>query len=132
MKGYFLGIIVFFLSFCCITCKEDENGGKNTVPAETKTLKIDGINDQSWTYISFESGKVIGSSELGNAAEDSAWATRKDWDMAICGDMLRTNSGTSGEGNGGIISINDKSFNAIDQAPAEGYIQDNNNVIIKH
>lgn len=131
MKNYFL-IIITLISFLCVRCKDEDGGGEDVrIPAEVNTLKIEGINDKSWIYISFENGKVVGSSELGNKEEDAEWAIRKDWDIALCGEMLRTNSGTSGKGEGGIIRVSEKSFNAIDVAPADGYTTDVDNIVVK-
>lgn len=130
MKRYFWSITVLIL-FLCTNCKENEKGGETPAPAEVKTMKVEGINDKSWTYISFENGLVVGHSELGNTAEDAEWAARKDWDIALCGELLRTNSGTSGQGDGGIIPVNNKSFNAIDLAPTHGYTCDTANIVIK-
>ncbi len=45
--------------------------------------------------------------------------------------MVRTNGGTSGNGLGAIQSISNKNFNALDEAPLEGYAVDTGDVIIK-
>ncbi|MCD7711078.1 MAG: HmuY family protein [Porphyromonadaceae bacterium] len=76
-------------------------------------------------------GSIIGRSKLGDATEDSLWYNRTDWDIALCSDMLRTNSGTSGVGKGGIQTVVTRNFEAITTAPEEGYLIDNNDVILK-
>lgn len=59
------------------------------------------VPDQ-WTYISLEQGAVVGTGKLGDASSDAEWAMRRDWDIAICDTLFRTNGGNSGGGYGGI------------------------------
>lgn len=54
--------------------------------------------------------------------EDKAWAERTDWDFAICGDYIKTNSGTSGNGKGGILRDETHNFQTLKDAPTEGYL----------
>lgn len=62
------------------------------------------VNDvpNRWTYVSLSAHVVVGSSSLGDAREDALWMMRTDWDIAFCNGMIRTNSGSSGKGKGGI------------------------------
>ena len=55
-----------------------------------------------WTYVSLSAHEVVGSSSLGDTHEDALWMLRTDWDIAFCNGMIRTNSGSSGKGKGGI------------------------------
>lgn len=48
---------------------------------------------------------------------------RKDWDIALCGELIRTNSGTSGVGEGGIIAI-DEDYESVAIAPDTLYAID--------
>lgn len=131
MKRYFAGICLIVSLMFAGCSNKDADPADVPAPVEVNTLTVEGLSEDAWTYISFENGKVVGSSELGNEEEDAAWAARKDWDIALCGKLLKTNSGTSGEGQGGILPVSDKSFNAIDTAPAEGYLVDTDDVVIK-
>lgn len=124
MKKY---LYIIFCACLPLAGCSDEDGVSNQ-PVQG-SVTIDGISDSAWTYFSIEKGVVVGTSALGNIGEDAAWAIHADWDIALCGNMIRTNSGTSGKGKGGIIQISDRSFNAIDQAPQAGYITDNDNVV---
>ena len=76
------------------SCSSDENNGSDA-PATDTELTVSGISDTEWTYISLENNTVVGSSAKDDTEADAQWAKRTDWDIAICGDMLRTNSGTS-------------------------------------
>ena len=62
------------------------------------------VNDvpNRWTYVSLSAHEVVGSSSLGDTHEDALWMLRTDWDIAFCNGMIRTNSGSSGKGKGGI------------------------------
>ena len=62
------------------------------------------VNDvpNRWTYVSLSAHEVVGSSSLGDTREDALWMMRTDWDIAFCNGMIRTNSGSSGKGKGGI------------------------------
>lgn len=132
MKRYFAGICLIVSLMFAGCSNKDADPADVPAPVEVNTLTVEGLSEDAWTYISFENGKVVGSSELGNEEEDAVWGARKDWDIALCGKLLKTNSGTSGEGQGGILPVSDKSFNAIDTAPAEGYLVDTDDVVIKN
>ena len=80
-------------------------------------------NDGVWTYYSIEQNKVMGTSFFGDSTADSQWKQRTDWDIAICGDLIRTNSGTSGTGNGG-LQVVPQGYNELENAPQSGYITD--------
>ena len=82
------------------------------------------ISDTEWTYFCFETGAVVGTSEFGDKDQDAEWAVRTDWDIAFCGDYIRTNSGDSGAGKGGIQRNTTDNFYSLTEAPAEGYITD--------
>lgn len=89
------------------------------------------LSSGMWTYISFAKGEVVGTSLFGSDDEDARWAARTDWDIAVCGDMIRTNSGTSGSGSGGILRIDGLDFSDVDEAPPSGYMTDSNDVIVR-
>ena len=80
-------------------------------------------NDGVWTYYSIEQNKVMGTSVFGDSTADSQWKQRTDWDIAICGDLIRTNSGTSGTGNGG-LQVVPQGYNELENAPQSGFITD--------
>lgn len=117
MKPYIIIILALFtLSACHQTGVREPN-----VKVETT---IEGLSSEHWTYFCFEKGEVVGTSEYGNEEQDALWADRLDWDFAICGKYLRTNSGTSGKGRGGVVQNKTNAFATLSEAPSEGYLVD--------
>lgn len=103
-----------------VSCKNEELREPN-VSAE---LTINGLSDSLWTYFSFEKGAVVGSSRYYSESDDAEWAKRTDWDFAICGDFLKTNSGDSGNGSGGVQRNTTDTFATLETAPETGYLTD--------
>lgn len=110
--------------------------GCNREPAQERVdsgvegIVVEGLSDDRWTYFSFSESKVVGTSEFGSGEEDALWAGRDDWDIAICGEFLRTNSGTSGMGSGGIQRNTITDFYNLTEAPEDGYIVDVDDLIV--
>ena len=110
-------------------CADDNNGaaGGDKRPV-MNTVSIP-VTDSTWTYFSLSEGVVVGTSRLTDKSGDAQWSARKDWDFALCGDMLRTNSGTSGIGQGGVQAVTRLNFNALETAPESGYSIDTEVVV---
>ncbi len=89
---------------------------------ENTSTSISNSNDK-WVYYSLEQNKQVGVSSFGDSIADGKWASRTDWDIAICGDLIRTNSGASGIGLGG-IQESKEDYSTLKQAPASGYDTD--------
>lgn len=106
-------------------CKEEE---KNVDSIQNVTTTIQ-LTEKQWNYLNLESGVIVGTSSLGDKTADEQWKNRTDWDIAFCDDMIRTNGGTSGTGQGAIQVI-DQPFDVIEEAPANGYVTDQDNVEI--
>lgn len=119
-------VLLLFAS-CVFGACTSEHGNRHEYKEADVTLN--GISATNWTYFRFETGEVVGQSTFGSSAEDSLWASRRDWDFAIAGDYLKTNSGTSGEGLGGVQRITSGDYSSLTQAPASGYIVDTLGVI---
>ena len=114
-------ILLILICFLSITaCRH----GCGEVPNVQDELTLQGLSDEMWTYFSFERGEVVGQSRFADEDEDAAWAARDDWDLALCGEYLKTNGGTSGEGAGGIRRDREHTFLSLEEAPAEGYVLD--------
>ena len=77
-------LLIIALVLSLAACKN--RGGESKVPNLRDELTIGGLSDDKWTYFSFESGEVVGQSTFASEEEDAAWAARKDWDLAICGE----------------------------------------------
>ncbi len=80
------------------SCRDDRRHEPEPVSGEVEFISQHG----RWTYISLETGTVVGTGSLGDEASDAEWALRDDWDIAICDSLIRTNGGTSGVGLGAL------------------------------
>lgn len=95
---------IIFISICIgifFSCASE----KSVMQEEDRLITLSSLSDKKWTYISLSTGEVIGTSPLYSVEGDAHWYLRVDWDIAICGKYIRTNSGTSGVGKGGIKSV---------------------------
>lgn len=79
-----------------------------------------------WHFFSFDDGKVIGSCDAEDKEAYQTWYNRTDWDLAFHRQNIKTNSGLSGIGRGGIQEYKQDvlDFDAATEAPTEGYAID--------
>lgn len=86
------------------SCSKD-NPKEELLP-ETKEASINATSKTTWHYFSLAENKVVGTGEE-NATDNTAWAARKDWDLAINRYLIRTNSGaaTSVSAQGGVYTF---------------------------
>lgn len=84
----------------------------------------------SWTYLSLTQNKVMGTCAMKDTVAEKAWSKRMDWDIAICNGHIRTNSGTSGQGMGG-ITVSSRSYDDTDAASATTFATDKDTVTIR-
>lgn len=105
--------------------------GQTRVDSGNDGIVIDGLGDDHWTYFSLKDSKVVGTSEFGSDDEDLAWAGRDDWDIAVCGEFLRTNSGTSGHAGGGIQQNTLTDYYNLTEAPVDGYVEDTDDIVVR-
>jgi len=94
-----------------------------SAPSSQSVTLSSASDDYTWTYYSFEENQMRGTSTFGDTQADSLWSQRTDWDIAICGTLIRTNSGTSGPGEGGIQEIQED-YDAVVALPTTGYQKD--------
>lgn len=74
--------------------------GKET-PDPVKNVVVNATAYDQYIYFSFEQGKVVKTAKY----DDEAIKKDKSWDIAFHRYELRTNSGLSGEGNGGAYEV---------------------------
>ena len=74
--------------------------GKET-PDPVKNVVVNATAYDQYVYFSFEPGKVVKTAKY----DDEAIKKDKSWDIAFHRYELRTNSGLSGEGNGGAYEV---------------------------
>ena len=121
-----LKISLFLLSALLLfsSCNNDMREGN--VDGE---MTIHGLSDDHWTYFSFETGSTVGSSEFCNETQDAEWASRTDWDFAICGEYIKTNGGDSGCGYAGVQRNRTDIFETLETAPEDGYLVDEYSIV---
>lgn len=105
--------------------------GQTRVDSGSGGIIVEGLGDDRWTYFSLRESRVVGTSEFGSEEQDALWAGRSDWDIAICGEFLRTNSGTSGAGEGGIQKNTATDYYNLTVAPEDGYVQDVDDIVVR-
>ena len=105
------------------SCGENHDVSPADSPVGKQGELVLPVDDAHWTYYSLEQGKIVGTSLFGDGNEDARWKQRTDWDIAVCGDLIRTNSGTSGMGNGG-LQIVPEGYSQLKDAPQDGYVVD--------
>jgi hypothetical protein len=121
-----LTIALLSLSFL-FSCDNKDDLFKKEEPKEGLAV-LDCSSYTQWNFFSFSKGEIIGKCEVNNSSEYDSWASRTDWDIAFHRQDIKTNSGASGKGNGGIIEYDFKgetfNFESVKYAPADGYSVD--------
>lgn len=85
----------------CVHYDAEPFNGK-TLPRITGYLT--GVSND-WLYINLRTGEVFNRYMPGSDIKEGEQHHRLDWDVAFCGYRLRTNSGTSGAGQGGAADL---------------------------
>lgn len=123
-------ITIFILSILFTSCEIDKLWDKDfmfeiTEP-ENGVFIYNCSSYTDWHFFSFEKGEVIGSCDANDSVANEAWKNRTDWDLAFHRQNIKTNSGVSGIGKGGILQYTQETFDfdAILEAPDEGYKTD--------
>lgn len=83
-----------------------------------------------WTYISLRNNKVLGTCPAKDTLAEKSWSGRSDWDIAICNGHIRTNSGTSGNGRGG-ITTSPYPYDETDVSSATSFSADKDTVTLR-
>ena len=115
MKLKFLApaLLAGFVAFTSCSKEDDKKPEPAPKGNGVKEVKyLDASDQQKWVYFSFEKGVV----------EVADPQTSNDWDLAFNRYHVRTNSGTSGKGQGGAYKTDKTDFDAVTIAPtAEEY-----------
>jgi hypothetical protein len=116
-------VMTALVSSLFVSCKKDDT----PTPLTGKTLSLYTKDYTIWHYFSFEQNMVIGTGNADPAAADDAtWKARTDWDLAFHYKDVRTNSGKSGDGQGGMLEASSTIFAEAIEAPTTGYTIDDN------
>ena len=129
-----LGIVTLFC-FSCSRIEDDLNellpeettGTEETTETDEQTstetpimleplmFTIDATNREAWAYFSFASGDVV---EIEDAENSDAW------DIGFQRTQVKLNGGISGPGMGSAVMLTETTFEAVTEAPADGYKAD--------
>jgi hypothetical protein len=107
---YLIVASLFFLFGSC-----DDNGVTEPPSGIGNELIIDASSKTEWVYFSFSKGDTLTVDDPGNSLE---------WDLGLKRYRLKTNSGTSGPGQGGAVNIGKVDFDSVVEAPENGYTAD--------
>ncbi len=102
----------------------EQGGGESEEPEEPETPTTNKVvyvasskATDPWKYFSFAKGDFV------DLTEEEA-ATSLEWDIAFQRYYIRTNSGTSGKGQGGALDMAKDSFDDVPNVPTSGYTED--------
>lgn len=117
LKQIMVLVALCLLSSGFVACSDDDE--EPEIPAEAKSFYL--INNSTaandWVYFSFSKGDSV-VIDKANAAKDQTW------DIAFQRFYIRTNSGTSGEGQGGALDTKETAFDKVTVVPTSGFIAD--------
>ena len=82
---------------------------------ETLTFTIDATNREGWAYFSFVSGDTVNVEDAENS---------EAWDIGFQRTHVKLNGGISGPGMGSAVMLTETTFEAVTEAPADGYLSD--------
>ena len=112
------------------SCKKDDDETTTNDTTET-TLKTEEITlsrttnyGEDWIYFSFETNSEVSGIDTNN------YTTSTKWDIAFNRNNVRTNSGLSGIGEGGVYDAGKVDFSSIIKANESGYMADSNIYIV--
>ncbi|MBI9055778.1 MAG: HmuY family protein [Bacteroidales bacterium] len=114
-------LLIALASAFLVACDDDDDDPK---PTQNDTLSLYTKDYTIWHYFSFENGVIGTGSADPTGADDAAWKARVDWDLAFHYKDVRTNSGKSGDGQGGMIEATKTEFSLVTEAPTTGYLVD--------
>ena len=114
-KGPFIqsGMILTFLAFAFTGCDKDQSVAPEAEKGDE--IVVDASSSTDWVYFSFSKGTVV---EIENPSESA------NWDLGLRRYHFSTNSGTSGNAQGGALDMGDLTWNDVVEAPANGYVVD--------
>ena len=82
---------------------------------ETFTFTINATNREAWVYFSLASGDTV---DVADAENSEAW------DIGFQRTQVKLNGGISGPGMGSVVMLTETTFEAVTEAPADGYLAD--------
>ena len=101
IKKYLYTTLIAFLCMACVKYEALPFTGK-VLPRRSGYVN-EVTND--WIYYNLRTGEIFNAYQVNSDIREGEQKTRTDWDLAFCGNKLRTNSGTSGNGRGGVADM---------------------------
>lgn len=98
-----------------MTDTDTQGPAEEPVGLEALTFTIDATNREAWVYFSFATGDVV---EVEDAENSEAW------DIGFQITKVKLNGGISGPGMGSVVMLTETTFEAVTEAPADGYKAD--------
>ena len=118
MKRYIYSILIALLSIGCVKYEAAPFTGK-VLPRRSGYIN-EVTND--WIYYNLRTGEIFNAQQVNSDIREGEQKTRMDWDLAFCGNKLRTNSGTSGNGRGGVADMGFQGYDrwtSVSQVPRD-------------
>nr|WP_314290846.1 HmuY family protein [uncultured Capnocytophaga sp.] len=130
MKRYIYSILIALLGIGCVKYEATPFTGK-VLPRRSGYIN-EVTND--WIYYNLRTGEIFNAQQVNSDIREGEQKTRMDWDLAFCGNKLRTNSGTSGNGRGGVADMGFQGYDrwtSVSQVPRDiVWVVDTNNISI--
>ncbi len=98
-----------------VTETDEQTSAETPIMLEPLMFTIDATNREAWAYFSFASGDVV---EIEDAENSDAW------DIGFQRTQVKLNGGISGPGMGSVVMLTETTFEAVTEAPADGYKAD--------
>jgi hypothetical protein len=95
---------------------------KKAVASTNPTLVIEAKSKETWTLVSFSTGKSFVVKDIDKQKEE---LSKRDWDLGFQRTKIVTNGGiTNPKGNVGVINLGLVDFDSIREVPESEFIQD--------
>ena len=123
IKWCSITVMMFYFPACELL---DKDHLFSYIEAQDGVFVHDCSSYTDWHFFSFAEGQVIGSCDAMDSVAYADWFERTDWDLAFHRQNVKSNSGISGSGAGGIMEYPQHvfDFDAVIEAPEMGYVTD--------
>ncbi len=120
LKFWQVALFLFATTLLGTSCEKDEPKKKRP------EIFQHNIKDHSkWYYYSFKTKQFVGTGDTDPAkGDDAKWAERTDWDIAFHRYDVRTNGGTSGKGQGGILELKTTKYFSVKEVGNQPFTKD--------
>lgn len=130
MKRILYSILIALLSTGCVKYEAAPFTGK-VLPR--RSGYVNNITND-WIYYNLRTGELFNAYQVNADIIEGGQKHRLDWDLAFCGNKLRTNSGSSGNGRGGAADMGFQGYDrwrSVSQLPHNlQWVVDTDNVSI--